>query len=377
MSLNFFRKIFNLDLSKKTTRKGIRRKLELLGLEERVVPATFTVINNSDSGAGSLRDAITLANTTAGDDTIDFNFASGTSPYTITLASALPSIVDASSTVGAGTAGTVTITGLGANSLTIDGSQGGFNIFRINTGGNLTISGVTVSGANISGNGLAFSNLGGNGGAFNNAGTLFVSNSTISGNTADSGGGIRTYGALTVSNSTISNNNASSYGGGICSDGSITVINSTISGNTASQTNSGTINTYDNGSQTYGAFYGSVGGGLYLNNGTATISNSTISGNTASFTNTGTLKVGNIYAGNGGGISIFNATVTLSNSTISGNHALASNSGSITSRYIYAGNGGGFTFLMVLSILPIPRFPETMPPTLTPALLILIILEIF
>ena len=344
MFLNAFKNLFTPKTNKTSLKKGIRRRLELLGLEERVVPATFTVINNSDLGAGSLREAITLANTTAGDDTIDFNFASGSSPYTITLASALPNIIDANTVVGAGTAGTVTITGLGASSLTIDGSQGGFNIFRINTGGNLTISGVTVSGANISGNGLASNNLGGNGGAFNNLGTLFVSNSTISGNTADSGGGIRTYGALTVSNSTISNNNASSYGGGICSDGSITVINSTISGNTSSKTNSGTINTYNNGSQTYGAFYGSVGGGLYLNTGTATISNSTISGNTASFTNTGTLKVGNIYAGNGGGISIYNATVAISNSTISGNSASFTNSGTLTNANFYLGYGGGIMF---------------------------------
>ncbi len=159
MSLNFFRKIFNLDLSKKASRKGVSRRLELLGLEERVVPATFSVINNSDSGAGSLRDAITLANTTAGDDTIDFNFAAGSSPYTITLASALPSIVDASSTVGAGTAGTVTITGLGASSLIIDANKGNFSIFTISTGGDLTISGVTVTGAQAKTNAY--------GGAFN------------------------------------------------------------------------------------------------------------------------------------------------------------------------------------------------------------------
>jgi len=128
MSLNFFRKIFNLDLSNKNSRKRKSRRLELLNLEERVVPATFSVINNSDSGAGSLRDAINLANTTAGDDIIDFNFATGSSPYAITLASALPNIVDATSTVGAGTAGTLTITGLGASSLTINGNQGNFSI---------------------------------------------------------------------------------------------------------------------------------------------------------------------------------------------------------------------------------------------------------
>ncbi|MFN5288509.1 MAG: hypothetical protein ACK5E4_00305, partial [Planctomycetia bacterium] len=81
--------------------------MDLLGLEERVVPATFTVVNNLDSGTGSLRQAIIDANTTAGNDTIDFAFATGTSPYTITLASALPNIAATS------TAGTLTINGLG------------------------------------------------------------------------------------------------------------------------------------------------------------------------------------------------------------------------------------------------------------------------
>ena len=77
--------------------------MDLLALEERVVPATFTVVNNLDSGTGSLRQAIIDANTTAGNDTIDFAFATGTSPYTITLASALPNIAATS------TAGTLTI----------------------------------------------------------------------------------------------------------------------------------------------------------------------------------------------------------------------------------------------------------------------------
>ena len=122
--LNAFKNLFTSKITNKTPlKKGIHRRLELLGLEERVVPATFTVVNNSDSGAGSLRQAIIDANTTAGNDIINFNFA---------------------------------------------------------TGGNLSISGVTVSGANITS---------GNGGAFNNSGTLTVSNSTISGNTVSRGSG--------------------------------------------------------------------------------------------------------------------------------------------------------------------------------------------
>lgn len=54
----------------------------------------YTVLNIADSGAGSLRDAITLANANAGLDSIYFNIAGGPGPYTITPLSALPTITD-------------------------------------------------------------------------------------------------------------------------------------------------------------------------------------------------------------------------------------------------------------------------------------------
>ena len=55
------------------------------------VGTTYTVTNTNNSGAGSLRQAITDANAKAGADTIWFNI-SGTGVQTITVTSALPSI---------------------------------------------------------------------------------------------------------------------------------------------------------------------------------------------------------------------------------------------------------------------------------------------
>jgi hypothetical protein len=55
--------------------------------------ATFTVDNTNDSGAGSLRQAMLDANTTMGDDTIDFAIP-GAGVHTITVSTNLPTITD-------------------------------------------------------------------------------------------------------------------------------------------------------------------------------------------------------------------------------------------------------------------------------------------
>src|SRR5262245_15446604 len=55
------------------------------------IAATFTVTNTDDTGAGSLRQAITDANNAAGADTIEFNIV-GSGVHTITPATPLPQI---------------------------------------------------------------------------------------------------------------------------------------------------------------------------------------------------------------------------------------------------------------------------------------------
>lgn len=56
--------------------------------------ATFTVVNTNDAGAGSLRDAITLANFSAGPHTIAFNIP-GTNVSSIAPHSPLPVVTNA------------------------------------------------------------------------------------------------------------------------------------------------------------------------------------------------------------------------------------------------------------------------------------------
>lgn len=331
--INSFRRFFGYLQNRKVQKVLSFSRLQLLSFEDRIVPATFTVLNTNDSGPDSLRQAIIDANNTAGNDQINFNFSSGSSSNTITLVSALPSIVSA------GIAGTVTINGLGASSLTINGNNGNFRIFSINVGGDLTISGVTVTGANS--------------GAFSNFGSLAISNSTISGNTASNGGAIfnRTNGTdsstLAITNSTISNNTSNGAGGGIyarhLSSGSlvVTITNSIFSNNTTGNSGSGNGGGIYNSAATFeinGSTFSNNStlnaGGAICSAGPLTISNSTISGNIATNgagiqNNFSVLNVFNsTISGNnattggskkGGGIYNNAGTLTISNSTISGN----------------------------------------------------------
>jgi len=230
--------------------------------------ATFTVINTNDSGTGSLRQA--LADSADGDT---INFASTLNGQTITLTSG-QLMVNKS----------VTINGLGANALAVDGNYAS-RVFYIGLGRDVTVSGLTVS------HGSPTDLLGG--GIYNDRATLTVSSCTISGNSANGGGGGGIYNegpsgsaTLMVTNCTITGNSAvTGYGAGITNNGgTLTIANTTLSGNSA----------------------GFDGGGIANYAGTLTIANSTVSGNSSLG------DAGGIYNGT-------QTTVTITNSTLSGN----------------------------------------------------------
>jgi hypothetical protein len=297
--------------------------------------ATITVTNTNDSGAGSLRQRLADAND---GDAIDFSV---TTPATITLTSG-ELLVNKS----------VTITGPGADQLSVDGNGRAFSIVAID----VTISGLTIT------NGSEFAG----GAIYNYHSTLTVSNCTLSGNFGGEGGGaIYNDGAyfgsatLTINNCTLSGNSTSYYGGGIYNDGTfsgsatLTVNNSTLSGNFSYIDGGGISNdgyrgsatlTINNSTLSGNSVASGIGGGIVSNgvegSATLTISNSTLSGNSAAtgggiYNNGGfgsvTLTINNCTlsgnsAGDGGGI--YNdgvnggsATLVLNNSTLSGNSA--------------------------------------------------------
>jgi len=133
--------------------------------------ATYTVVNTKDAGAGSLRQAIIDANTSTGvADTINFDLRSSA---TITLTSGqLPPI-----TGGAG----LTIEG-GSADITVSGDNQ-YRVFEVGSDAKLTLSNLTVADA-------GGADFGRPDGGIYNLGTLTVSNSTFSGNSAGVGGGI-------------------------------------------------------------------------------------------------------------------------------------------------------------------------------------------
>jgi hypothetical protein len=199
--------------------------------------ATCVVSSTADSGTGTLRACLSGLSTGTAVTTNTITF---TVTGSITLASALP-------VIGNG----ATITGPGANQLTING--GGHSVFVVGAGNIVSISGLTISGGSgytsgaINGGGALFnsgtttlqssallSNSATSGGAIYNAGTLTVSDSTFSGNSAQDGGAITNGGGeiMTLSGSTFANNSATANGGGaIENNGTLNATNNTFVGN--------------------------------------------------------------------------------------------------------------------------------------------------
>ena len=248
--------------------------------------AIFTVTNGSDSGAGSLREAIEDANATAGADEIRFNGVSA-----IDLMSGELTITDK-----------LTINGQTTN-VRIERNAGAtdFRIFNVTGGATTTFENVTVANGTTADNGggilssgevnLIGSTVSGNtsgdrGGGINTTGQINLTSSHVSGNSStDNGGGLynRNGGITIIDNSTVSGNSSNRYGGGVHTRGQITLTSSTVSGNSTRRN----------------------GGGLYSRSGNITVTDSTVSNNTSNR--------------HGGGVWARSRTITLTNSTVSGN----------------------------------------------------------
>jgi len=192
----------------------------------------------------------------------------------------------------------------------------------------------------------------GSGGGILNLGSLTLTSSTLSGNSASGyypyGGGIHNLGSLTLTNSTLSGNTAGGYyasGGGIGSAGSVSLTNSTVSGNSAASifgwTSGGGVAVWDGElSMTNSTLSGNTataGGGLHVSQGSASVTNSTLANNTAFVMpdHSGSFDGGGFPGGyaSGGGIFLGSGSLSVTSSTLSGNTAVGSRS--------HGGGGGG------------------------------------
>jgi CSLREA domain-containing protein len=316
--------------------------------------------NCTAAGTGNgctLREAINALNShssSAATIAFDASLTSG-GPATINLAGALPGIN-----------ADMTISGPGANLLTVRRDTGGdYRIFTISNTATVNISGLTISNGRTPGGsvGPALDAVEDNGGGVLNKGMLALSSCVVSDNSAPStahggysGGGVANWtgATLTVTGCTISNN-STGFGGGLSNGGTLTVTDSVVSGNTAVVcggiiSNAGTLsvagsNVIDNSST---SDVGGIGG---FSGGTVNITNSTVSNNSAGnsgggLSSDGALSVtgstvSNNTAGFGGGL--FNSgTLTLTDSTVSGN---AANGDPLTS-----GFGGGIHNIGTLTL---------------------------
>lgn len=204
------------------------------------------------------------------------------------------------------------------------GGVSGGGIYNSGVGATLTIVNSTIAG-NILPVGNQFNGSGNGAGIYNN-GTLVIDSSTVTGNHfyvfnqpgpmfgGDGGGIYSAGGTVTISNSTISSNSANRSDGGIFNGGTLEITNSTLSGNRSLYS-----------------------GGAIGNTGTATISHSTLSGNSAYYkwfgvgggiANGGTLEIhnstlsGNRVDGGGGAVSNSGGATTITSSTLTDNFSI-------------------------------------------------------
>ena len=295
-------------------------------LEGRAVPAVIplTVTSLADTGAGTLRSAITTANSGPASNIYVIDIVKA---GMINLASALPDL-----------SRNITILGLGASTSTVQRGPGlstPFRIFTIDRGDTASLTGLTIANGNAGrGDGGGLENFGtvtvsnsvftgnsagfGGGLANESGGTARVSGSTFTRNSAGQGGGIDNAGTASVSGSTFTSNSATIDGGGLYNFGTASVSGSTFTSNSAGSDGGGLVNVLGGTVSVSGSTFTSnsarsFGGGLDNGSGTARVSGSSFTRNSAGtdgggLDNVGTVSVSgssftsNTATTNGGGL---------------------------------------------------------------------------
>ena len=272
--------------------------VDLVRVEEIPPPTEITVTNLSNSGEGSLREA--LANIASG-GTIDFDpgLAGGTINLSGPLAPPRSVVIDGSTAPGVSLNGggtdrvLIVDPGLDVTVTDMTLTNGyGFQLAGcVLNNGTLTLERATVAGCTMTTDGGDFWQ--GGAGIYNGDGaTLNLIDSTVSDNSSGwAGGGVYSFfnTTTTVSGSTISNNVAGDVGGGFRTLGNVSITDSVVSGNTST------------------AWHG---GGIFATDGTVTVLRSEFVDNTGPAGTAGGLMVATFGAP---------VTVTLQDSVVANN----------------------------------------------------------
>lgn len=251
------------------------------------LPVQCTPNVSTPPGTCSLREAIAAANLTAESDFIEFSLSGAAITLELTIADGLTTGNDGSRDLdiqpaGLGNAGSLTITGPGANSLFVTTNNQG-RIFDVAAGATATITGLTVTNGDVGGD---------VGGGIRNAGALTLENVEVTFNSAQRAGGIFNSdgGTLNINQSLLANNRATERGGAIFTQGTLRISNATISGN---------------GRDALGNAITVFGGGINIAGGSAAIRNATIANNAA--------------VSAGGGIAVAGGTLDMANTIVADN----------------------------------------------------------
>ncbi|MDA8563729.1 hypothetical protein N9L06_04675 [Mariniblastus sp.] len=319
----------------KKRRSGFTQPLRVESLEDRRLLATFTVTNLNDAGDGSLREAVSLANSNSGADEIVFS--QGTTG-TIELTSGELEVTEE-----------LTITGPTQENLTLDARHNSRVINFTASTGDLTIGELTLTNGQTREDAVDFNDTSQNGGGirFVSAGVLTLTNSQVRdnqtlGDRAGGGGIFADVGTVNLIDSTVSFNQAVGYraeGGGIFSEtGSISLTNSQVLFNQSIRESGGGIFSSEGsisliGSSVRDNSAAGDGGGIYSRGGSISLTASSISANRSSGNGGGIrLNVGSIEIENssivdnaagryGGGIFVFSGSATIASSYIDRNSA--------------------------------------------------------
>jgi predicted outer membrane repeat protein len=286
--------------------------------------ASFVVTTLNEEGTGSLSQAILDANATPGTDTITFDVTG-----TIVLAYTSLIVTDALTIDGPG-ASLLTLSGTGSSpiivaedaldlrGLTLLGSSDTTDGAAIVNRGTISVADSIITGGRAGryGGGIyndgqltvrnstfSANSAGTEGGAIYNAegAVATIVDSTFFANDAENGGAIANYGSLTITGSTFTSNTATLRGGAISGTGTVNITNSTFAGNDGGGHGGAISNSVGTLSVTHSTLWNNAavfGGGFFFDGTTITLRNTIIAnsqrGTNCFGTGTGVGSGGNI-----------------------------------------------------------------------------------